>query len=50
MKNQINKILSSSTIVLVSHVPHTQLNCHDYFNVSPFQNLIKTVFFLLNII
>ncbi|KAI1726287.1 zinc carboxypeptidase domain-containing protein [Ditylenchus destructor] len=40
---QISKILSSSTIVLLPDIPHTQLNCHDYGTISPFIPIIDAV-------
>lgn len=34
-------ILNSSTLVLVPEIPHTQLNCHDYASIVPFERLVS---------
>ncbi|KAI6220319.1 Carboxypeptidase D [Aphelenchoides besseyi] len=40
---QINRILHHSTVVLLPHIPHTQLVCHDYPTIAPFLNLTAHV-------
>uniref|UniRef100_A0A914L0K0 Peptidase M14 carboxypeptidase A domain-containing protein n=1 Tax=Meloidogyne incognita TaxID=6306 RepID=A0A914L0K0_MELIC len=40
---QVQRILEYSTIVLAPDIPHTQLNCHDYFTISPFISLITQI-------
>lgn len=40
---QVERILSSSTIILAPDIPHTQLNCHDYATISPFIQLLTQI-------
>ncbi|KAI6239801.1 Carboxypeptidase D [Aphelenchoides fujianensis] len=40
---QVNRIVRGSTVVLLPHIPHTQLVCHDYPTVAPFVNLTAHV-------
>ncbi|VDM42037.1 unnamed protein product [Toxocara canis] len=37
----LSSVLNSSTLVLVPEIPHTQLNCHDYSSVVPFEPLLS---------
>ncbi|KAK6727115.1 hypothetical protein RB195_005049 [Necator americanus] len=39
----VEKILRESTLVFVPEIPHTQLNCHDYATIAPFQALVNDI-------
>ncbi|VDK43405.1 unnamed protein product [Anisakis simplex] len=39
----LKAVLRSSTLVLIPEIPHTQLNCHDYSSVVPFEPLVTKI-------
>ncbi|EPB72306.1 hypothetical protein ANCCEY_08589 [Ancylostoma ceylanicum] len=39
----VDKILRESTLIFMPEIPRTQLNCHDYSTIAPFQTLLNDV-------
>lgn len=41
--SSVSTILATSTIVILPDIPHSQINCHDYGTVNPFQPVVNQV-------